>query len=815
MLAGSHATITINVTVHREGTLLRPTLLSIESQVERFAEAYPDESVEINIGLDNPDSLSKKMASDYARRSSLKVRVVENDFKDPSHNRNHLFSMSSGTYVMFHDGDDLFSEDFLVTAYAQAMKMGKPCVVAPAYVIPFDELKVHYIQKCHSTRSPHFVKPSFFSSNSYTSEHLAHREIYEAVGYEDNAQPYGYEDWHWNSEVIAKGYDFVIADGTLFFYRLKSSTESVRLQASSKNAIIRRSSLFEPDRYVKLRHVPLSSYERLLPSRFEECIVAPTPEEPIVVDVPKLHFTTKVMSGVKNISQGALGVDSRSYKFYSNQYRSIQQLLSPMTEWTRSTNNVTQFVKYQRESFGGLIVPKSKNDPAPPVKKETKLHKDAVDSTQFNLQRLRNLGILDQQLECWKKLNKIENNIIYSEESLALLEVIHNTNLFPLDEAYYRFCVDFGDRNITDIVLMPHIKIGGADNAMVYLVEELCSKGRRPLVITTELANKSPIAPRIESIDGAYLFDLGDEDLKLESQDRVLFLSRIIQHWNFKTLTIMNSMDGYRLLNQYGPMVVEYTKVKLFLFSKGRYANGMTHEYFPLRRAWPFVDKIITDSFTFSSQLSSYYGWPRRKQLTCPLPVDPVSIKVKTSGVTKRILFMSRLSKEKQVDVLLRVAKKISSHGIHIDIYGIKDEQYCEAIQFDHYVDSNDNVTFKGAVSSYEDINTDEYDMLLMTSLYEGIPITLLDSMKANLFVVSSGVGGIREEVINGKNGYIVDEPTSVDEYVMKILQFYKNKELQNLELRESVNAISVERHSRRAFSSLIGTVYKDEGGEA
>jgi glycosyltransferase involved in cell wall biosynthesis len=68
-------------------------------------------------------------------------------------------------------------------------------------------------------------------------------------------------------------------------------------------------------------------------------------------------------------------------------------------------------------------------------------------------------------------------------------------------------------------------------------------------------------------------------------------------------------------------------------------------------------------------------------------------------------------------------------------------------------------------------------DVLVLTSLWEGLPIVVLEAMSASLPVVVTDTGGVREVVIDGKTGFLV-KPHGINSMSNKLSLLLKDKNL-------------------------------------
>ncbi len=83
----------------------------------------------------------------------------------------------------------------------------------------------------------------------------------------------------------------------------------------------------------------------------------------------------------------------------------------------------------------------------------------------------------------------------------------------------------------------------------------------------------------------------------------------------------------------------------------------------------------------------------------------------------------------------------------------------------------NDNINFLGFVDNIESLYSN-YDGLLLTSTVEGMPICILEAMRAGRAVISTSVGGV-PEMLSKDSGYIVSDfdPESIANIFIEIIE--------------------------------------------
>ena len=99
-------------------------------------------------------------------------------------------------------------------------------------------------------------------------------------------------------------------------------------------------------------------------------------------------------------------------------------------------------------------------------------------------------------------------------------------------------------------------------------------------------------------------------------------------------------------------------------------------------------------------------------------------------------------------------------------------------------------------------------DVGVLPSLSEGLPLFVLEAMSSGIPVVATDVGGIREVLRDGIDGYIVParEPSRLAAALAKVLQDYCSRREMGLNARQRIEA----EFSRTCFSHRIFEIYAE-----
>ncbi len=206
-----------------------------------------------------------------------------------------------------------------------------------------------------------------------------------------------------------------------------------------------------------------------------------------------------------------------------------------------------------------------------------------------------------------------------------------------------------------------------------------------------------------------------------------------------------------------------------------RYGATRRKNYlFNLMAGW--TDRIVSVS-NDSTMLSLRQGLPEQKLMTIHNGIDPLLFPATVPQQSGPIVFVGRLSPEKDVPTLLRAAaiaiKQEPSLRLHLAGDG---PSLSELQSLTEQLGLTQQVTFLGQTNDVAGILAGA-SLFVLPSVTEGISLALLEAMARGLPVVVTAVGGNTEVVVDGETGLLVP-PQSPTELAAAMLKLYRQPEL-------------------------------------
>lgn len=138
------------------------------------------------------------------------------------------------------------------------------------------------------------------------------------------------------------------------------------------------------------------------------------------------------------------------------------------------------------------------------------------------------------------------------------------------------------------------------------------------------------------------------------------------------------------------------------------------------------------------------------------------------------LLCVARCNPQKNLNVLIQAVNELTAEGEHIQLL-IIGPGYEETHLGKSWKDmAGENVHFLGIRNNVADYYI-QSDAFCLSSLFEGMPITLIEAMACQCVPVSTPVSGIVDIIKDGVNGFVASD-FSVENYKLLLLRFLKER---------------------------------------
>ncbi|MEP7145696.1 MAG: glycosyltransferase family 4 protein [bacterium] len=202
------------------------------------------------------------------------------------------------------------------------------------------------------------------------------------------------------------------------------------------------------------------------------------------------------------------------------------------------------------------------------------------------------------------------------------------------------------------------------------------------------------------------------------------------------------------------------------------------------KKIWDNVDKVHTISdYLYYKALK--LGLPGNKPFKKITPAIDISL-FKLKGdlgkihVPLRILTVGRLNWIKDYETSIYAMKDLNAKGIDFIYKIIGDGKEFERLKFAVYQSGlGDKIIFSGR-AAHSQINNlmNESDIYLQTSLQEGFCVSVLEAQAAGLLCVVSDAEGLKENVVDGSTGWIVNrrDPEAFANKIVEVINLPGDK---------------------------------------
>lgn len=335
---------------------------------------------------------------------------------------------------------------------------------------------------------------------------------------------------------------------------------------------------------------------------------------------------------------------------------------------------------------------------------------------------------------------------------------------------------------------------GGIERVISKLIPIWLSKGYKVILFTDELPSSEdyPYPKQIKRITLPKICDTNKDEFKARMQ----YLNRMIQLYEIDTIVYHAWIWKYALVDI---LAAKISGVSFIMHIHSFFAQGLksasandAYETVRISQVYKLCNAIVTLTETDKNWWSIYH--PYVYKMLNPLPFKINEIEQTKVSQKKELLWIGRISREKQPIEALKILQRIidSGYDIKLRIVGHADdkEYYKEFLEVIEKQGLKDSVILSG----YH-VNVDQFyknsAVILCTSEYEGFLMTLAESKAYGIPAVIYNLPNL--DMVQQNKGMVVVKQgdfNAAAQAVIDLIADCKKRELLGIEARHSIEKI-------------------------
>ncbi len=405
-------------------------------------------------------------------------------------------------------------------------------------------------------------------------------------------------------------------------------------------------------------------------------------------------------------------------------------------------------------------------------------------------------------VEACRAVHAIEPKIFPSAEQFS---IVHNPMQSALGsaESYRMLCRSCNSRP-THVFLVPWLKTGGADLETLNYIQAVCeaSDRNRVAVIATRDSD-SPWSFRLPR-DVSFI-PFGEYCDNIDPALHAQLLATFLVQLQPSVIHNMNSAEGYAAFRDHGAALQQRSRLFASVFCEDVSEEGriVGYAFDQLPDCFRYLSGVFADNDRILSKLGDLFGLGREKLHLHYQPVAAAACRPKKPTERLAVLWAGRLDRQKRPDLLKGIAERLQRSAIDFTVYG---SSVLDRTNKARQWLSSPNLVYRGPFNRFESLPLDQFDVLLHTAQWEGLPNVLLEALAHGLAVVASGAGGVPELIEDGVTGCCVTPYDDINAYCDALRTLHADR-TKLARLAAAGKQLVDDRHSWAAFQQTVGCV--------